>query len=176
MKIRRPLIELFFILFVVLFELSCSPNKKDKEQFKQQTIECYPMNNPENKNINEVKSLAIRGDTLAYIYLSHFFMPENYFEFLPYALIMANKYDYSFAYFDVFDCIWQIYDNGLDNEIYLLDSLDANTQKMAIDYLKKGVKKGNKNCMEVLGDYYIVGKYVQKDTLLGNELKSGSVP
>jgi TPR repeat protein len=83
---------------------------------------------------------------------------------------MANKYDYTMAYYDVFDCLTLLYWDDCDNTSCWLDSLDNQTRMMALEYLKKAADKGERNASWELGRLYIEGKHVQKDTVLGNQL------
>ena len=56
-----------------------------------------------------------------------------------------------------------------------LENLDDKKRELALKYLKLGAEKGNKNCQNILGHYYLEGKFVEKDIVKGNELikKSG---
>lgn len=83
----------------------------------------------------------MKGDTTAYYQLSLDYMDSPYDGFLYTALIMANKYNYHIAYYDVYDILTQKYG---------LQELDEKTKELAIDYLRKGAQKGNKNCIEQL--------------------------
>ena len=51
-----------------------------------------------------------------------------------------------------------------------LDSLDIYTKNLALDLLKRGALTKNKECMQRLGDFYLRGKYVEKDSLKGQGL------
>lgn len=42
---------------------------------------------------------------------------------------------------------------------------------MALDYLKRGAEKGNKECKKILGNHYLEGKYIEKDTVKGKQLQ-----
>lgn len=113
---------------------------------------------------NELEQLIIqKGDSSAYYELSMQYLDYGYERFLPFALIMANKYDYPQAYFDTYSCLWNIC--GSDG-----NKLDSTTQKMAIEYLQKASLKGHSQARETLGEYYLEGKYVEKDTVLGKRL------
>ena len=73
----------------------------------------------------------------------------RYEEVLAYSLIMANKYDYPQAYFDVFDILTSIPNQNAstcapkecrDEGFYCLDD---KTKQMAIDFFKQAVFKEN---------------------------------
>ncbi len=117
----------------------------------------------------ELIPLVKQGDAIAYDALSIYFScSENSEELLPYAFLMANKYNYKKAYYDVFDCFWSIY--AETGSIVLLDNLDATTRNLALEYLKKGAELGENNCQYRLGCFYFEGKYFKQDTILGQEL------
>jgi hypothetical protein len=121
-----------------------------------------------------IQSVKETGNISAYEALWRYFgcsvNNEEGEEILPYALLMANKYHYERAYYHVYDCFIIIYANGAYNSD--LDSLDNTTKKFALEYLQKGAELGEINCKKKLGRYYIEGKYFEKDTVLGKELKN----
>ena len=88
-----------------------------------------PMNDSERSDSELEKLVIEKGDTSAYyeLFVNYLDYPSE--RFLPYALIMANKYNYPQAYFDVYDRLWHLYDSP--------DSLDNTSKKMAIEYLVK---------------------------------------
>ena len=111
------------------------------------------------------KQVIEQGDFTAYNELQ--FEYDNSDNFLYVALIMANKYDYDEAYYDVFYCLTR-YSNK--NKLDALDDLDNTTKAMALNYLIKGAAKGNNDCKRVLGSFYLQGKYVEKDIKKGSKL------
>lgn len=128
--------------------------------------EMKSMNQPD-KALKELKEKVIKtGDVQSYEALSTAYMDYGIKEFLPYALLMANKYDYPQAYYDVYECLVLMQAPGQDN----LDSLDPKTLTMALDYLKLSSEKGLHLGKKILGEYYIGGKYFTKDTIKGNQL------
>ena len=81
---------------------------------------------------------------------------------LSIAIIMANKYNYGEAYYLTYSRL-----------LYRMDSsekIDSLTSKISISYLKAAAKLNNKSAQKALGEYYIEGKFVRKDTILGNKL------
>ena len=84
------------------------------------------------------------------------------YEMLSIVMIMANKYDYGEAYYLTYS-----------NLLYRMDSrerIDSLTSKIGISYLKAAAKLNYKSAQETLGEYYTEGKFVKKDTVLGNKL------
>ena len=54
--------------------------------------------------------------------------------------------------------------------IIKLEGLDKKTRQLAIKYLTDGVNIGNYDCRHLLGQLYMDGKYLERDTLKGKEL------
>ena len=61
---------------------------------------------------------------------------------------MANKYDYSPAYTDVFKYLLEA--NRCD--LLSIDSLDTRTKELALEYLKKGSIRGDEEAKEILAE------------------------
>lgn len=121
-------------VFIVLMFLSCN--------FKKEKV--IPMNYSERSDSELEKLVIEKGDTTAYYELSINYLDYPSERFLPYALIMANKYNYPQAYFDVYDRLWYLYDSP--------DSLDNTSKEMALEYLRKAASKGHIQAREILKD------------------------
>lgn len=106
------------------------------------------------------------GSKECYYELGIYYLDIGTYKFLPWALLMANKYKYDQAYFDVFCYLFDLSNNiehkseNLDN--YPLDNLDKKTQKMAVEYLKIAASKGHEQAKEILSLYEKEGKYVDE--------------
>jgi len=145
-----------FLIFIYFYFITF-------QSFSQENIKSI---SPPYRSVKELKYLTTqKGDSTAYYELHFVFKPH---ELLPYALLMINKYDYINAYFDVYYSLINFY------EINKID-LDKNALDFALSYLMKGAELGCHNCMFHLGFLYLDGKYVEKDTIKGQELiiKSG---
>lgn len=110
----------------------------------------YPMNDSP-KTISQLKQEIIEtGDTSAYydlkIQLMEYKSGDD--DLLPYALIMANKYNYTQAYFDVFDCLTAKY----SSDIGQIDSLTA---QLAIKYLLIASEKRHWQASEIVESHAI---------------------
>ena len=112
---------------------------------------------------SQLENLILKkGDVEAYNELSLMYLNENRFTFLPWALVMANKYQYNQAYFDVYSCLFDINcqscnDDQLNN--WSLDNLDNETQCFAISYLRKASIKNHRQAKDVIEIYKKQGKY-----------------
>lgn len=126
------------------------PNKNKVEQ---------SINQP-SKSMTELKKAVLyNGDINAYneldiAYLDYTFQEE----FLLYAMIMANKYDYPQAYFDVFTCLTGIYLSDLNQ-------LDEKTASLAIDYLLKAYEKGHHQAKDMVEEYEITSNENSKQQI-----------
>ena len=104
------------------------------------------------KTISQLKQGIIEtGDTSAYNSLAIQQLDFKYGDedLLPYAMIMANQYDYPQAYFDVFDCLTAKY----LSDIGQIDSLTA---QLAIKYLLIASKKGHWQASEIVESHSII--------------------
>lgn len=107
--------------------------------------------NSATKSISELKQLIIeQGDSCAYSDLKIQFLDFQFGseDLLPYAMIMANKYNYTQAYFDVFDCLTIPYWSDIHQ-------IDSRTAKLAISYLLLAANKGQEQACEIVDSYSI---------------------
>ncbi|PQJ12997.1 hypothetical protein CJD36_004435 [Flavipsychrobacter stenotrophus] len=98
-------------------------------------------------SIDNLKSKVLHGDIEAYTKLRgeyRDYPPEN---FLFWAMYMANKYDYAYAYEDVFRTMEESY--NIDSAIF---NMDDKTRKFAFTYLKMAAQKGDSSAMATLND------------------------
>ena len=153
----RP--RIIFLKSLIITSLIISCNKKEQS---------IPLNTTTTLDRDYYENLALtKGDTSAYYNLETYYMDYPIEGILYPALIMANKYDYHLAYLNVYEALTS-HDHKMN--VSELEDLDPVTRKMALDYLKKGADKGNKECKKILGNHYLEGKYIEKDTLKGKLL------
>ncbi len=154
---KNILKELSWIVIIVIFLCAC--NNQGKEE---KSISSRAHSSVDEKLIQEIicQGKIESYQTLLNDYSDNF----RYEEMLTYSLIMANKYDYPQAYFDVFDILTSIPNQNasicvskecLDEGFYCLDD---KTKQMAIDYFKQAIYKGNIKASERLLNYYNKGK------------------
>jgi len=159
---------LIFIFIVLLGCTQKTPSYQEKKNADTINVVDWICGNA-TRPIEKLIPCVLNGYTDAYDELYTAYMDIDMPSFLPYALLMANKYDYTMAYYDVYSCLTSLYWNGLDSSISL-DSLDNQTRMMALEYLKKAADKGERNASWELGRLCLEGKHVKKDTVLGNQL------
>jgi hypothetical protein len=138
---RRITLIIFFSILV-----GCNTDNSNKKSI----CECKQSINqqPSNQNLLK-KAILYNGDIKAYKSLDIEYLDYAYTEeFLLYAMIMANKFDYPQAYYDVFTCL---------TDVYLSDfhRIDDKTASLAIDYLLKAYERGHKQAKEIVIEFNI---------------------
>lgn len=143
---RHIIKRLVLILPIALFTIiSCDMKKSEINS----NDSIRSMNQPTIGEIDLKKSILYNGDTNAYDKLSISYLDHSIQEeFLFYALIMANKYDYPQAYFDVYFYLTQTFSNDINN-------MDEHSAKLAIDYLLKAKEKGHHQAKDIVEEYSI---------------------
>jgi TPR repeat protein len=130
---KKKYIYFFILLFMVV---GCNFRKEKG----------IPVNYSEIPDWELEKLVIEKGDTSAYYDLFVVYLDYSFEKFLPYALIMANRYNYPQAYYDVYDRLWNLYENP--------DTLDTTTKKMALEYLEKAAKMGHSQAKQTLEEYH----------------------
>lgn len=120
-----------------------------------------------------ILKLAVKfGDKGSYDKLYYLYFDDGRLsDFIDIAISMAQNYKYEKAYFDIYSCLCEISNNASIGN-YSLDNLSKNEKEMAIYYLKKSANIGNPQSCRILGNYYLEGRYVCQDTILGRKLVS----
>lgn len=125
-------VKIIMLLIVFLF-FGC--NKKNDN-------EAIPINYISTNETLLKKEIIERGDTASYQTLWYSYLDNPQLgEFLYYAMVMANKYDYPQAYYDVYLCL---------TSTTSIDSLDYKTKELVIDYLTRASKKGHTQATSIL--------------------------
>jgi len=149
-------------LLLILFFAGTSCNSKKGDNFERS------MNDP-GIPISELKELALeKGDTNAYETLSMAYLDYPAGEFFPIALKMANKYDYTQAYFDCYNAILDY--NGVYSPDKPLDKMDLKTRNLAMEYLINSAIKGHEQSIETLIDYYLRDT-INRELVLTDKIK-----
>lgn len=104
------------------------------------------------KNLEDIRlidSLVNYGDTLLYNKLRRQYDNEMY-NFLGIAMIMANKYNYTNAYEDVFESFHEILKSGHYYDTrFNYSKYDEKTKKIALEYLEVAAKRNNLSALEM---------------------------
>ena len=92
--------------------------------------------------------ILMYGDTAAYIQLKGEFSQKRPYDIFYYALIMANKYNYHKACYDVYKSLVSIY--ALNPALGEMDSVSIS---IANEYLRRGAQKGDQRAIRELKKY-----------------------
>lgn len=137
----------WFVLIIVsiLAFMSCDM-KNDKANSKEVV---RSMNQPTVSESELKEAILYNGNTSAYDELSVSYLDHNFQEeFLFYAMIMANRYDYPQAYFDVYFYLTQTFSRDIK-------SIDERSAKLAIEYLLKSYEKGHHQAREIVEEFSV---------------------
>lgn len=120
--------------------LFCCKSETGKSKVTQSgTVPIKPITKEEDEKALKKKILI--GDTLAYFELRRRYVERDQpMDFLPWALIMANKYKFESSYYDVFFCIQEIntyYGEYLPESKSYTNYLDSATIEFSRQYLYK---------------------------------------
>jgi hypothetical protein len=135
MILLRSLIKITVTLVLPLFIYSCG-QKSDIQVSKPLIVQ------PRfDTSITLLKKKIISGDSMAYYQLRKIYMDSDLSaEFLVWAMLMANKFQFQVAYYDVFFCLHEINSiNGVYNKRTgkFENYLDTNSIRISFDYLSK---------------------------------------
>jgi len=156
----RRILILGLILFSGVFTIYCQSDKKEAivdSEIKDTVI----LEEQGAVPVDDLKfKILWKGDTLAYLKLRDAFLlgPEE--NILFWSLIMANKYDYYIAYFDVF---FTLKDSYQIRAYSSLDRMDKKTRVFALKYLKVAAERGHSDAQDYFKKYCEEGIYVTKE-------------
>jgi len=125
--------------------------KNKKIDFKSVLIDIH-----DKENYNKIMNASINND--------------DYNSLLLASILFANKWDSSDASYMAFVAIANLDSKNTFEDKPNLDFLDIETRNLAIHYLDKSAELGSSNAKFILGNYYLDGKYLKKDTLKGKKL------
>jgi hypothetical protein len=97
---------------------------------------------------DSLKAKVWNGDTEAYAKLQGAYRDYPPQHFLFWAMYMANKYDYAYAYEDVFRTMQESYYNT-DSAVFKMDN---KTRQFALGYLKTAAQKGDTSAVNLLNE------------------------
>ena len=120
---------LYLICFTVGFGIGAQASLQYR--FKQACKTVPP------KGLDSLKKAVVKmGDIPAYHLLKNEFRKKKHpQEYLLYSIVMADKYHYTPANYDVYYCLTSVFDANPS-----LGKIDKRTKGLALDYLERGVK------------------------------------
>ena len=126
-------IKITFISILILLGYSCN-NNRNEDRGKS-------MNEP-SRPMSELEYLVVeKGDTNAYEELDIAYLDYEHGKFFKFAKVMADKYDYTQAYYDVY--FQTLKSTQRKGTTLSLDSCTIEERQLAIKYLKLAEKKGH---------------------------------
>jgi len=148
--------KIFLTLPIVLFTfISCDMKKSESNSNEIERS----MNQPTISESELKKAVLYDGNTSAYDELSISYLDYSIQEeFLYYAMIMANRYDYPQAYFDVYFYLTQTFSTDISN-------IDDKSAKLAIEYLLKAYEKGHHQAKDIVEEYSVTNKEDSKQQI-----------
>lgn len=139
------------LMLLLILVQSCNP----KDNSTETNIEEDSVDVDVNIGASRLDSILVfqervleNGDKYAYEELRIIALDLPPDDFFFWAFTMANKYDYSPAYTDVFKYLLEA--NRCD--LLSIDSLDTRTKELALEYLKKGSIRGDEEAKEILAE------------------------
>ena len=150
------IIVVFFITYKVQQYLEMRDLAKLKCDFTEEIAQ-------RSIKISELSHLKTRDSSFDMLAVYYRYTPlYQMHEMLSIAMIMANKYNYGEAYYLTYSRLLYRRDSS--------EKIDSLTLKIGISYLKAAARLNNKDAQKRLGEYYMEGEFVKKDTVLGNKL------
>jgi len=147
--------RILIIIFTFFHLVACNQKSEKESKNVEKSI------NQPTRSMSVLKGLVLtKGNEDAYYELKMAYLDFEYpEEFLLYAMIMANKYDFAQAYFDVYDCFVEI--NRLD-----ITKIDQKSANLAIDYLIKAKDKNHEQAQEIVNEYSVNNEVADKRALI----------
>lgn len=145
MQHKKYLIKLIAVILIVVFALNVygQSNKTGKTTITPMRVKYS------RQRLKEFERLIVeKGDSNAYYEYIH---SRFSIDCLPYALIMANKYNYARANDDVYNFLFLAFQNANSK-------MDSITLDFAMKHLERGSDMGDEGCSHSLYVIYAYGK------------------
>lgn len=147
----------WFILIIVSVLVFMSCDMKSNKTNSNEVVRS--MNQPTVSESELKKAVLYDGDKSAYDELSISYLDHSFQEeFLFYAIIMANKYDYPQAYFDVYFYLTQTFSSDINN-------MDESSANLAIEYLLRAHEKGHHQAKDIVEEFSITSSENSKQQI-----------
>ena len=106
---------------------------------------------PEFGDYEDYRKVCSSGNIDAYNRIKSYYKSKGVErETIFFSIVMANKYNYGPACFDVYNCLWQAFNGGKEAEAWDMTRFDPKSREFALFYLKSGASLRNKACEEIL--------------------------
>lgn len=139
--------KIIFIGVILLILSSCKEDKIDNDS--NFVIKDYTKDVNCNNEEKLISDAILKGDTMAYMTVySDYWREEKSEDLLYVSLIMANKYNYVGAYYDLYAAF--VHSNfGAD-----IDKLDEKTKYFALYFLLKAKEKGDERALNEAKEFF----------------------
>jgi hypothetical protein len=143
------------LIVSIIYSLSCGEEikkKENKEEIqKQENSENY-LNSV--NYLNDLSKIKNEGNTYSFMKLYNFHAgreKSEYDKFIPYSILMADKYNNGFACMTVYKLYLASNNNNsfeADDSIFIkMEKID---KEIVMKFLKKGKKLKNEGCIDIL--------------------------
>lgn len=155
------------ILLISFIILSCMDKKEHIIEKTDPSLE---------SQVEKFKGRVLKnGDSVAYDRLRVIYGDWSYDgkyrpDLLPYSLLMAEKYNYQFAYHQVYTDIIELNNKGKYHDS-LFSNVPLFQKETALYYLEKGASHDDVTCIESLIEYYHYENELEKANSLETILK-----
>lgn len=151
-------------MVVSLFSCKNQNNKNEDKAISMNEVD---------ETANELEKKIKKGSITAYQTYGIACLDDKQFgDYYKMSKIMADKYDYTPAYYNVFSSFAEKVNDYFKDDKYNLDSLSISDKEEAIKYLKIGAEKGEEQCQSRIKSYIEEKRYfVASDTLIFNKKK-----
>ena len=143
-------VKIYTVLCISLIVIGCMARSTNDPGVPMETLK--------EKIISDGNENAYERLGIAYL---DYNIPE---EVIIYSTIMATKYQSPSANFYVYYDLVSVHKNGLAD-------MSEDLRTIAIQYLKRSASFKDPGACDELGELYLEGKYVPKDSLIGSKLK-----
>lgn len=116
------------------------------------------------KELTELKVNVVKnGSVPSYVKLVYYYEKSSeYFEILPYTLVMSNQYNYDNGSSTILETILKLNNDG-QFDLKEINKLNDGDKRFAVYYLNKDADSGNPTAVETLSDLYKNGWGVNMD-------------
>lgn len=145
---------IFFFVIIVFTNYEC---------FSQENV--YSIDDINKVELKNIQEKIMHGDVIAYDKYKTYcvYKLNRPIDLFPYSLLMADKYSYAIACYDIAYILLDWYST---NKI----KMDSTLYDMMISYLKKGCREKDHQCCQLLSTIYFIGDiFTPRDTFLAKD-------
>lgn len=155
--------EIFVSVILSIFILSCSGENEENMMASEESE--FTLNEYVDESVEDLQFKVFnKGDTNSYLILKNIYLDFPPEDFLFWAFIMSNKYDYNLAHLDVFYVFLNGSVGGNLNSFYEIDPV---TQDLMKRYLNKAVESGLQDAKDILEEINTYEEHSEDTTSIG---------